>query len=285
MLAFKKILPVFFEWWHIMLLSSMLLCLTGLWLGWTVVGGHLYMISTPSMGTTAPRGSLLIVSPFEKGQSIKTGELVVFKVPNSSSVYFHRVYRKLPNGKFETKGDLEVTSDPWTISIHDIIGVNPTVIPALGWLYKTIAWFLIGSSILIIGSFFISTLHYRHSFYLIIPTILLVVPTLIYRPLINGYVLGTQYNNSTLKVSVTNDGILPANFSVFNSGKIYIQPGDVKIIKYSNIPQNNLNKEFTIKIQAALNWWEYLIVISLCSIPILIWPMLHRKQRKKAMQT
>jgi hypothetical protein len=272
------------EWWHTVTLSAIVISVIGLWSVWTLIGGHLYLVATPSMGTLAPRGSLAIVSKYSISNPLQVGDIVVFKVPNSQSVYVHLLYKRLPDGKFETIGKLEAVPDPWTIDSKNIIGVDPIIVPDLGWLYKSVLWFLIGSIVLIAVSILITTIHHRHFLYLIVPTALLVVPTLIYRPFVDGYVLNTSYENSNAYVTITNDGIMSANYSLPNGNYVTIYPGEVKTLVYQNFPRKDLNELFKIKIQANLNLIDLFLVALSCSFPLLFYPIFYRKWQKHHQQ-
>jgi signal peptidase I len=265
------------DWWHSLLLFILVIISFLAWMTYGLLGGHLFMVTTPSMGETAPRGALVIVPPNSANQQLKVGEIAVFKVPGSNEMFIHYLYQKLPDGRYETKGALEAKPDPWTIGRPDIIGINPTIIPAIGWLYKTYAWFAIGSIILIIISIVVPKLHHRHLLYLIVPIVLLTIPALVYKPFIDGYVLNSNYVGHNAYVEITNDGLFEANYSLPTGKTVLIDPGHAKTLVYHNFPQSQLSKMYDIKISVVLYWWFILLASAVCALPIALYWIFHFK--------
>ncbi len=262
------------KWLGTITVSIVLIVLALLWTSWYFIGGHLYMVSTPSMGMVAPVGSL-VISPPNNNSELKVGQVAVFKVPDSNVIYIHRLYKKLPNGSFETKGDLEQVPDPWTITKQDIVGINPTIIPALGWVYKLAVWFFVGSAIILVGSMFIANHHYRHRFYIVCVIVLIIVPILIYKPLVRGYILNSTYANNTAKVALVNTGIFPAYYHTYGTSNVYAAPGQVIVIS-KNYSQTKSNfHRIPINITVAINWWIVLILSIVCAVPFFLFIGLH----------
>ncbi len=239
------------------------------------------MVTTPSMGEIAPRGALIIVPPNSANQSLRVGEVVVFHVPNSNQIFVHTLYQRLSNGKYETKGVLEAKPDPWAIDKANIIGVSPTIIQSIGWLYQTYLWFAVGSIILIIISIAVPKLHHRHLLYLVVPLFLLTVPALIYKPFISGYILNSAYVNHTAYVEITNDGILEASYSLPNGHSVVIDPGHVDTLIYHNFPQGQLSKMYDIKISVVLHWYVIIILSLICGLPLVSYLIFVKKWRKR----
>lgn len=109
---------------------------------WIFLGhGDVLVMQTPSMGTTAPAGSLVLTRPID-GAPLRRGMIVAFHVPATGQVYMHRVAQLLPGGRFRTRGDLNISDDGWELGRSSIVGVPVAIVPDLGWLVMGLPWAL-----------------------------------------------------------------------------------------------------------------------------------------------
>ena len=69
-------------------------------------GWRLFVVQTPSMGQTAPVGSLVVSQTQE---TYKPGDIISFY--RNSRIYTHRIVNE-KDGKFTTKGDMNGSNDP-----------------------------------------------------------------------------------------------------------------------------------------------------------------------------
>lgn len=170
--------------WAALCISAALIALALTWGGWLLSGGRLFMVSSPSMGTVAPVGSLVATQPLPMSVELHKGEIVVFEPrPGHSLTYVHRIYQVLPGGRFLTKGDLNQVPDPWLITRGDIIGTPQAIIPAIGWIYTWATWLFFGAAVLLAAGLFMPR-RYRRWVLALGPVVLIAVPLLKYRPLI-----------------------------------------------------------------------------------------------------
>lgn len=110
-------------------------------LAWTGHGGRVLVMSTASMGTTAPVGSLLVTAP-EHGP-VHVGEVVAFHSAPGGPIYAHRVVATLPGGRFRTKGDLNGGPDPWVVRPSEVVGPVVAIMADVGWLARSLPWMLL----------------------------------------------------------------------------------------------------------------------------------------------
>ena len=92
------------------------------------------VVTSGSMRPTLDVGDLLIVVKADPYQ-LKVGDIIVFRVPWSSSLIVHRIVRIAmgPNGPiFFTKGDNNLVMDPGYRTINDIYGKAIFRIPYIG---------------------------------------------------------------------------------------------------------------------------------------------------------
>lgn len=102
-----------------------------------------YPLTTPeswSMYPTIKKGDLLIIQGGFEGRDINVGDVIVFKDPRGGSIpIVHRViYKEYDETRgewiFKTKGDNNITSDPWIVRENYIYGKVIFVIPYLGYI-------------------------------------------------------------------------------------------------------------------------------------------------------
>ncbi|CAH0169085.1 LamG domain-containing protein [Microbacterium sp. Bi128] len=103
-----------------------------------VTGLRLFVIQTPSMGQTAPVGTLVVTAPAEQ---YATGEIITFSMGGPAIT--HRIVAADDAG-FTTQGDLNGAPDGWTVSGDQVIGRVISLVPGLGFLLAATPWLLLG---------------------------------------------------------------------------------------------------------------------------------------------
>lgn len=106
------------------------------------IGWRFFVVVSPSMGETAPVGSLVTVKAQEKYQK---DDIVAFY--NGARTYTHRIVSQNQKG-FITKGDLNAVTDAMPLKHGQIIGKAIHIHKYLGWLWRA-APFLIISFIVV----------------------------------------------------------------------------------------------------------------------------------------
>ena len=193
--------------------TAALFALAIAWGGWLASGGALFSVGSPSMGTTAPVGSLVATQPLPGRAVLHVGEIVVFQPRPGSDIIIHRIYRELPNDRYMTKGDLNPAPDIWTITRAQVIGTPRIIIPAVGWIYKLSVWFFLGGAVVIVlARVFKGPV--RTWAATLGPILLLAVPFYRFRILVNGYTYGSRKVGRWLSVRLVSTGVFPARFAV-----------------------------------------------------------------------
>lgn len=104
-----------------------------------LTGARLLAIATPSMGTAAPVGTLVVAAPQPQ---YRVGEIISFT--ENARIVTHRIVGESPQG-FITKGDLNGAPDGWRIAPAAIIGKAVWLAPGLGFLLRGLPWLLLGA--------------------------------------------------------------------------------------------------------------------------------------------
>jgi hypothetical protein len=111
---------------------------------WLLHGGRLYVVETSSMGTRAPVGSLVAVSPSSISQ-VRVGDVVTVRPTGRDAVWTHEVRAVEADGTISTRGQLS-GPDPWRIDDAQLVG-RARVFPRLGWLVKAAPLLIVGALI------------------------------------------------------------------------------------------------------------------------------------------
>jgi len=102
----------------------------------------LHAVTSTSMEPTLQVGDLLVVqgipNPCEINADPKVGDIIVFREPtNPSRFIVHRAIRKVNKADhcfFVTKGDNNLSSDPWKVPEDYVIGKVVARVPLVGYL-------------------------------------------------------------------------------------------------------------------------------------------------------
>jgi hypothetical protein len=98
-----------------------------------LTGGRWFIMRTPSMGTAAPVGTLVVTRPVAKLSALRVGDVVTYRPPVPAAPYYtHRITAVTPAGVI-TRGDLNGAADPWTIGTGDLAGRAVLIVPGGGW--------------------------------------------------------------------------------------------------------------------------------------------------------
>lgn len=104
-----------------------------------LAGVRFFTVMTPSMGTTAPVGTLVVTRP---AAPYRVGDVVTFERSHRS--YTHRIIAANNDGTFTTKGDLNGAADPLPVTEAEIVGTAVWLAPGMGWLWQGLPWLTLG---------------------------------------------------------------------------------------------------------------------------------------------
>jgi hypothetical protein len=114
---------------------------------WLLHGGRLYVVESPSMGTRAPVGSLVAVSPATVSQ-LRVGDVVTVRPAGRNDVWTHQVRAIHADGTLSTSGRISGT-DPWRIDDEQLVG-RAHVLKGLGWLVKAAPLLLVSTGVIVL---------------------------------------------------------------------------------------------------------------------------------------
>ncbi len=244
-------------------------------LGWNLLGGRLLVMETPSMCPRVCVGALVGERPL--AGPLHVGELISFHPPgDDAETYTHEVARILPDGAIETRGIADPGHDPWLIERSDIVGKVDFTVWELGWLFKALPLFAVGTLFWVSARPFIGE-RWRRSWDRGCLTVLTVVPLWLLHPLVRASVIA-----STLEVpghphwasdSVVDTGILPAWFAEAGGRAVRVSSTDLGHVS-GPLHAHGL---FELRQAIALPGWTFTIVALAVASPLLgcIWHIFH----------
>jgi signal peptidase I len=101
-------------------------------------GSRLFIVTTPSMATAAPVGTLVDAQP---QSAYHVGDVITYTV--DGRVVTHRIHAET-GGVITTKGDLNGSPDGWQLTASDVVGKAVALIPGAGWILRALPWLLAG---------------------------------------------------------------------------------------------------------------------------------------------
>lgn len=111
---------------------------------WRLTGGHWEIVATPSMGRTAPVGSLVFTRPADIAD-VRVGEVISFHPPGLRvETVTHRVVRIDDDGALHTRGDINAADDALPVR-NDLVGRVVSIWWGLGWLLKALPLLIVAA--------------------------------------------------------------------------------------------------------------------------------------------
>jgi len=241
--------------WTISIAASILL-VAGVFVALFGAGFHLYIVKTPSMGTTAPVGTLIAV---HAQKSYAVGDVVSYA--RNGYVYTHRIVDVTAQG-FITKGDINGAPDALPVSQSEIVGTVAFFGKYLGFLVEALPWLLIGGAI-VYGLSLIPRIGrgWRWHFRLVGWSLVTSLVALWFRPWVNMVMTGYVAQNDGVDMHLINTGIFPVSVL----GKVLTSGQDAVVTQ----TVADASGHYIVTPQLALNSWYFLLLLVICLTPML----------------
>jgi signal peptidase I len=237
------------------------LTLVGLLLFLFIAGFRFFFVSTPSMGQTAPVGSLIISYPKDNYQQ---GDIVSFY--RADKVYTHRIVGVTKDGKFITRGDLNQVDDSLPLSHNNIIGSTVFIGKYMGWVWRGLPMLVIGFFISFVISVYKKVKEsWKWTIRIIGGAITVVITTFILNPWLRVEMLDYMPSNNgkNVEMRVVNTGIFPIRDE--DGGRFYA--GEVRKI---NLYEVDTQGRFVYIPRPALGLVGTILVLIWCLLPTLL---------------
>jgi signal peptidase I len=237
-------------------------------------GTRAEIVSTASMGTTAPVGSLLITRRVAPA-AVHVGEVVVFHPPGQPhQTFVHRVVSVTagPTGPLlTTRGDLSGSVDPWVVPARDLVGRTVTILPTVGWLLRMLPWLAVG--VLLVWCCTVGLRIERRRAARVLGAVLVAILVLRhFRPLVDMELVSYGSTGSGGQLSGVPTGILPIRVAAVHHslGAAHADPGQLFTTGSSAVSKDRL----TVLARPWLHglWWLLLATWALPLLPVLWTP-------------
>jgi signal peptidase I len=171
-------------------------------------GWRIFAIQTPSMGQTAPVGTLVVT---HAEPTYHVGDIISFQ--RGERTYTHRIVALTDDGQFTTKGDLNGSPDPLGVSATSVIGSAVLILPGMGWALTGLPWLILA----ILAVFLLTSFNRwaaQHLWAVRIVGITVSVTAIMFwlRPWINVAMLGfTPADSGGVMMHIVNTGLFPVD--------------------------------------------------------------------------
>lgn len=176
-------------------------------------GLRTFDVRTPSMGRTAPVGSLVVTVPLGQHRLV-VGDVVTFVPPAAARgattarlPYTHRV-AAIADGAITTKGDANGAADAWTVTRGDVVGRVVAVLPGAGWVLRMLPWGVGGVGVVWLLAGFLTDRALRTAARLVGVSAVLAVVAAVFRPFVALVVTGVDAGARPV-ATVVSTGLLP----------------------------------------------------------------------------
>lgn len=189
-------------------------------------GGRWMTVTTPSMGETAPVGTLILSRPVDAAD-IAVGDFIVFHPPSAPhETYSHRVVAIDAAGMY-TQGDINGTQDPWTVRGSDVVGRVVLRVWGGGYFLQLIPLLLVGGFTV----FFLARSYAPRGYRIPVVTVgIALVSSLalvVVRPLVKAVTLSQLAENGTASTTLVPTGLLPVHIQAYGGEGLDLRPGQV----------------------------------------------------------
>jgi signal peptidase I len=228
-------------------------------------GGRGFIVATPSMGTTAPVGTLLLTEPVHLTQ-LHVGDIISFHPPTApAETYTHRI-TAISAGTLSTRGDINGASDPWRLRDGNLIGRATIVLPGIGWLIRGLPILAIGCSIVFGLSRLVTSLQLRSSFRILGVSLVVSFAAYVLKPFTGVQVLQTYVHGRTAGATVVSTGLLPIQVTAVHGTHVALLAGQVGQI---SIPTFLSDGYYKMASTLHLDGWQWIVFFLVCCLPLI----------------
>jgi signal peptidase I len=234
--------------------------------GWRVHGGRWVRVETPSMGTTAPVGTLLWVAPV-RYTDLRPGDLITFSPPGAhGTTYTHLVRAINSDGTISTQGRI-TSPDPWRIGPGNVVGKV-----VLRW--RGVGWLVLGAPVLLLGGLAVSAIagrvrdrDVRVAVAVVGGSLVIVTAFVLYRPLTQADQMSFVPVGHGVRATYVSTGLLPVRVSAAGGTHVVLHDGEVGSVRSTRPASGSGANRYAVSVVPAVptSWW--VLLIALCVLP------------------
>jgi len=245
-----------------------------------ISGFRSFIIQTPSMGTYAPVGTLVVSKPasFDKVQEKDT---ILFNPPGSEDTFFHRVDKVADNGIL-TKGDINGTVDPWTLGSENLIGAEFFHVQSLGFLIRVLPFLIVGGiALTLIVNRFIEG-RYKFPTLILGSSFLLSIGAYFSRPFFNSQLIAQTVVDGKSDTTFVSTGVFGVQGTAVKGTSDFSRPGELATVHSAYPDKEGL---FNVVFSPYLQLSDWIVIIIcvllptvLCTIHAIRWNRKHPEE-------
>lgn len=234
-----------------------------------LAGVRAHVLTTPSMGTELPVGSLAITTPASIAD-IEVGDTVT--VRDGARTRTHEVVEKQGNTAI-TQGVLNGAPDAQAATDESLVGKVVFSCPALGWGIRLAGCMAVGWLVMLLAASRIEDELHRRRYRNIGAFLGLACGIILVRPLLGAYLLGMEVNGSGqeayARAHVVSTGLLPVHVVPIGEGggedSAVMSPTGTDSFAIDSAP--NEDGDFVFRPLPVLTWPWALALIALVASP------------------
>ena len=227
-------------------------------------GVRWFEVETPSMGSVAPVGTLVVTVPVSADE-VRVGDVLAFRPPSEpGSVYTHRVL-SIGAGGIETRGDINGAADAWRLQQRDLVGTAVLLLPGAGFLLRAVPMLLAGNAVVWIATRRMRSRAQRAALRNVGFSLVAALPAFVLHPFVQMRVLATEAAGRDISASVVSTGLLPIRVSAEGAQSISLRDGQVGVM---TLPPSTDGYHLTSNLD--LHPQEWVLLVAICLLP-LVW--------------
>jgi signal peptidase I len=227
------------------------------------LGWSLRVVESPSMGRTAPVGTLVLSQRVDSG-ALRVGDVITYRPPGEGVTYTHRIVSAVPGG-FRTRGDINGAPDAWTVTPPMIVGRAAALLPGLGTVLRLAPWIAIGMVLVWFATWPIRSARARSSARLVGASVVVTGTLLVLRPVAGYTMLTTAPTPRGLLATVVSTGLLPVRVSPSGGRSVELEPGEVARVLLPADPTGHVQLGSVLCLDA-VGWCCFAV---LCALPLI----------------
>ena len=229
-------------------------------------GGQWFIVKTPSMGTTAPVGTLVLTTPITVS-NLHVGDVIAFHPPTTpGETYTHRIIKIGPTGLISTKGDINGATDPWQLTGSNLIGKATVILPGLGWLIRGLPIVLLGIVIVFLATARMRNATHKTSYRIAGISLAVSIAAFFLKPFTGIVVETTSVQHGSPTATVVSTGLFPIRVTATHGTHTDLYTGQLGQV---HVPASAHHGFYAITTGLHLSLWEWAALIGVCCLPLL----------------
>lgn len=247
-----------------------------------LAGVRLFVVSSPSMGTAAPAGTLVVTRPASTA-SVQRGEVVAYSpLDGSGLTVVHRVVATEPSPAgptLVTRGDINGSDDPHPVTDERLVGRAVALLPGWGYAVRAVPLLGLGGALVAFLTGLWLRPEVRGPVRLVAWSVLYAVTVLRLRPFVGVTEVAVSSSPDGSRVSFVSTGMLPVTVTE-QLGHAVSGPSHLSYGERGELAVHvaAAGDRLRLHVRPDLSWTAWLILWGLCLLPV-VWTLVAEHRR------